>query len=354
MADEALKCVTSLLESVPAWIADLENILKTAPERQNHIVLDNQPTETHQEIKRKTSKPSSLTSRRSKDEKAQSAEAKQQDEATLLRPQLPHMTQSDALRLAQLKRKTSSVLSGRQSGSQKYRSRSTVVVYYDGDVQKRFETLVRAIGTSRNSLRKGKMSAKVDAMSRTGSSGSEGSSSSQDAVAEIRKLHYKPAKLRGSALMGKYNGTEAFDKVDSVLGNAQTMCERAAHQVLRDGDCALEIKNAKEHFIDVQKLVEGELPALKKRAEKAAERQRRDDERRKAEAEDDEQNLPEDNPSDEKLLAADNPFMSPTLLEVDIEADDSDGGDDDGGSQFAMSVMKSGRYQMRSSTLAAH
>lgn len=46
MADEALKCFESLLETVPGWIADLEGILKTAAERQEEILFASQVSHT--------------------------------------------------------------------------------------------------------------------------------------------------------------------------------------------------------------------------------------------------------------------------------------------------------------------
>ena len=54
------------------------------------------------------------------------------------------------------KRKSLSVSSGRQSSSSRHR-KTMVVVSYDGDTQKSFELLVRAIGTGRNMLRKAKI-----------------------------------------------------------------------------------------------------------------------------------------------------------------------------------------------------
>lgn len=353
MADEALKSFTTLLESVPGWIADLEAILSTATDRQNEILFEEQPVDSLPALARKSSKASSVHSRRSQDEKHEVQNATPDSpEPTLLRPQLPHMTASDALRLAQRKRKTVSVCSGNQSGPSKYRSRSMIVIFYDGDVQKRFETLVRAISTCRNAIRRGKMGAKVDHLSRTGSSSSEGSTSGgEDMIVNLGKLGYRstrPGRTHVGAF-GKDDGTETFDKVDTLLDEGQSQCERAAHQVLRDGDCVLELTSAKEHLAEVLVLAEAELPALRKKSEKAADRRRRSDERRRVEEEARAKDVQLDALETQQVIASFNP--NDGLLEVDdLEADESEEDEPD----FAVKTLQLGKYQMRSSRLLAH
>ncbi|KFX95580.1 hypothetical protein O988_05735 [Pseudogymnoascus sp. VKM F-3808] len=61
------------------------------------------------------------------------------------------------------KRKTESLASA-ESGKPKHRTRSMIIVYYDSAVQKDFETLVKHISASRNSMRKGKMAARMASM----------------------------------------------------------------------------------------------------------------------------------------------------------------------------------------------
>ena len=357
MADEAFNCFTSLLESIPTWIADLEDIVKSTIERQKDILRENQPADSPQDQSPKPTKSPSVRTRRSQRSKDVDAEAPQSPKSeepatTLLQNQLPHMTQSDALRLAQRKRKTVSACTDRQSGPLKYRSKNMVVVYYDGDIQKRFEAIVRAIGSTRNSLRRGKMSAKVDAISRSDTFGSK-ENSGTNGTASLPTMPYRSARMRQNPGLSKADGTETFDKIDGFLEKAQTLCERAAHQVLRDGDCGVEIKNAREHFVDAQKLSESELPTWEKRAEEAAERQRLSDERRRDEEEEDEKNRQLGFSSNEKLIVEDS-FSSPAILEVDLEPDDSDGGDDTDGRDFTVNVMQLGRPYMRASGLTAH
>ncbi|KAL2076036.1 hypothetical protein VTL71DRAFT_979 [Oculimacula yallundae] len=63
------------------------------------------------------------------------------------------------------KRKTDSLASG-ESIAPKYRTRSMIIVWYDSAVQTAFEELVTFVSGSRNSMRKGKMAAKMAEMKR--------------------------------------------------------------------------------------------------------------------------------------------------------------------------------------------
>nr|POE71868.1 hypothetical protein CFP56_11744 [Quercus suber] len=352
MADEALNCFTSLLELVPGWIADLEHILDTAKGRQHDILTAEQPVPSSMPHSSRTS--SLLRARRSV-KNTEEVVVPSTSDVSLVRPQIPHMTNSDVLRLRQRKRKTLSVCSAGQSGPPKYRSKALVVVYYDGDVQKRFANLVRAVGACRNIIRKGKMGAKVDALSQTGSSSSEGdgSSGAEDGEMRFSGLNYKSTRNTGRMPLAKPNDTEAFDKVDGFLEMGQLLCEKAAHQTLRDGDCSVELHNARIHFEDATKLAQAELPMLRKKAEKAEARRRR---------------------SEERVVTTRTQIMKPALeaisapgvvtllamppnakLEVDLEADDDSGTDDDH-DEVLLPVLPAsvGRYRMQTSRLYAH
>jgi len=63
------------------------------------------------------------------------------------------------------KRKTESLASA-ESVAPKYRTRSMIIVYYDSAVQTAFEDLVKFVSGSRNTMRKGKMAAKMAEMRR--------------------------------------------------------------------------------------------------------------------------------------------------------------------------------------------
>lgn len=281
MADQVLLCFQTLLDIVPTWMTDLDKILDTATKQQNELLCARQPADDTPPLRLPSRQPSLTAVNAPRDD--QDGHASPDPSApALLRPQLRHLTDSDALRLSQRKRKTVSVCSAGDSGPSKYRSRNMVVVHYDGDVQKGFESLVRTIGTCRNSIRKGKLTAKIDNLGRSGSSSSQSSSiSGEETVKGLGTFNYRTTTIRRAVcnpLTAKSDGTKAFDNVDRFLEKAQSFCERAAHQMLRDGDCGPEINNAKAQFQDAMHTVQAELPSLHKKAAKAAQRRRLSDE----------------------------------------------------------------------------
>lgn len=163
------------------------------------------------------------------------------------------------------KRKDPSLLSGQQSGPSKLRSRAMVVVTYDGKIQASFEQLVRAIGTGRNMLRKGKMTAKLDAMAAMAGSSSDDDDDECHAV--MSKIGYRHRALPSMRARGVMRMTvttsntpvERFDSADKALEEAQALCERAAHRSLREGDCRKELGGVRRFFNEVAELARTEV-----------------------------------------------------------------------------------------------
>ena len=90
--------------------------------------------------------------------------------------------------------------------------------------------------------------------------------SADDPVMLNPKLLVKKARLGGST-----NSTLAFEDADKELEAAQNLCEAAAHQFLRDGDCSEEIGGTKqkfEHCLDISR-----KEAEKLRVEESTEKQ---------------------------------------------------------------------------------
>jgi hypothetical protein len=361
MPQDALNSFRSLLDQVPGWITLLEDILDNATKRQNDLLFVNQPADSDRTLVRKASGSSSPKSKRSRKEEQVEASAANdtlQPQTptpipTLLRPQLPHMTESDALRLSQRKRKTSSACSGGMSGPSKYRSRALVVVYYDGDVQERLTRIVQEFSSCRNGIRKSKMNAKVDMLSRSGSSSSgSDSSAGEETLKGIGSFAYRTTRLRPQdpGAMGKLDGSEALDKVDGLLEKSQNLCEHAAHQVLRDGDCASELSQVKKLLEEAKTSAELELPGLERLAAEAEERQRRVEARQRLERS---RQPPQPADSEKIELLSRQPSNDP--LEVDeIEVDDED---DDSDAEFEMAALKMSpnmiKYSMRSTRVTA-
>ncbi len=185
-------------------------------------------------------------------------------------------------REARRKRKPGSVISG-ASGPQKYRTRSMIIVYYDSFVQEAFESLVRNIGSARNNLRKGKMQASMKArMSSLGDDEISLSISGFGNTLRPKMMHTKvrvPTGAEGKAAQA----TAVFDTVEKELEAAQSLCEVAAHQFLRDGDCGLEIEGTRQRFKICLEIAKKEVDRLEeeaileKKKEEAEERAQNED-----------------------------------------------------------------------------
>jgi hypothetical protein len=214
------------------------------------------------------------------------------------------------------KRKTESWASG-DSHLPKYRTRSMIIVYYDSAVQNAFEELVKLISGSRNAMRKGKMAARMADMKKmaemeTATDEDERSSTGQETPNgrpdrdnspknnldgdtndnELPKLEFvstrrmgpsrdspAAAALRGATksslagpgrrmmlpgsrgtagLGGLDSFSSIFDELDTGLEWCQSMCEHAAHQFLRDGNCDSEIAGIKRRLLEVKEIAEKE------------------------------------------------------------------------------------------------
>ncbi|KAL6710286.1 hypothetical protein ACN47E_009232 [Coniothyrium glycines] len=171
------------------------------------------------------------------------------------------------------KRKTTSIHSGRASGPSRYRSRTMVIVNYDGDMQKSFEDLVRAIGTGRNMLRKAKMEAKMHELEALHESsdddGEHDTETDQDLTTSRPSVRPRMSSMRAMAAMRRgapitlrttSNTTiDVLDCTDKMLERAQELCEKAAHLTLRDGDCRKELVEARKNFETVLETARNEV-----------------------------------------------------------------------------------------------
>lgn len=171
--------------------------------------------------------------------------------------------------LGSRKRKSPSITSGRASGPSRYRPKTMVVVSYDGDIQKSFENLVRGLATGRNMLRKAKMEAKMAELAAIAGSSEDEDEDEEENI--MSKISYRPritsirarAAARGGA---SYNlgsspapPTVLFETTDKTLEQAQELCEKSAHLILRDGDCRSELKLVRMHLENILSIARTEV-----------------------------------------------------------------------------------------------
>lgn len=143
-----------------------------------------------------------------------------------------------------------------------------IVVYYDSAIQDAFEALVRSIAGARNNLRKGKTTASFKA--RMASMGMGG----DDPFAGPSEFAMLNPKMRGS--LGLRDSPDSkmkeFEDADKDLETAQNLCEVAAHQFLRDGDCRLEIEGTRKRLEAALELAGKEVERLREEEEKEKEK----------------------------------------------------------------------------------
>lgn len=69
---------------------------------------------------------------------------------------------------------------------------------------------------------------------------------------------------KGSSLIGGQQLPDVYDELDRGLEYVQSMCEHAAHQFLRDGDCNEEIGNVKRRLAETKEQADREMERIKK------------------------------------------------------------------------------------------
>lgn len=135
-------------------------------------------------------------------------------------------------------------------------TRHNLIIHYDGHTQKVLEDMVRNIVTARNNIRRGRMAQLPPAM------GLRSGRGPPDALLST----IRSARNRGPP--GPQKET-AFDLADKQLEVAHGLCESAAYQFLRSGDCNSELNNVEEKFKMLLKMSDAEVRRLKEERERA-------------------------------------------------------------------------------------
>ena len=281
---EALASVKEVGEAIPTWLLSLDDLLGKISSRQtelaqlsdfNNVVRPMRPQGSTESLRHADGNIMKIDSPAMEEPSSPSGMSKQAD----LKPPYVSgavvpgnegfgMSGEQRQQLAQQmrrKRKTGSMLSG-ASGTPKYRTRSMIIVYYDSAVQEAFEGLVRNISSSRNNIRKGKMAARMNALTASVNSKVDKPFAGMNSPG-IPKLSYaRSSRTRPG------DPKTVYDTIDAGLEYSQNTCETAAHQFLRDGDCSLEIFNIRERLNEVKKLAIEEASKLEAAAAEAAEK----------------------------------------------------------------------------------
>jgi len=309
---EAIVCFEYISDNVPSWISTLEALESTV--REKHSAISRIPVPA-----RKLKKTGSNESIRPR---CSSGEGKHL-ESMASAPQDADMVDApttEDLITNRRKRKTTSIVST-DSLPTKFRSRNMIIVYYDSEIQKSFEQIVRNIGTARNNIRKARMANRMEAVSNGKHiSGMAGVRSGYGPLMMMRSS--RTSGTDSDRMTGGNDGPDdSFGMADASLEKAQSLCERGAHQFLREGDCEAEIAGAKESFEEAKRLSDKELIRL--RAEQEL----------KNEQEDQQQ---DEEPENEETFDA-----NPTSNILEADSDDSDNNAED-------ILLNMSRFGMRS------
>ncbi|KAK0619921.1 hypothetical protein B0T14DRAFT_219892 [Immersiella caudata] len=220
------------------------------------------------------------------------------------------------------RQRSDSVISA-EGATPKFRTRSMIIVYYDSYVQLFFEDLVKFVSASRNMMRKAKMAAKVAQIKRlaemevpdesdedeaepstpTPSDGAIApleagptvmkSGEAEESLPSLRFMSARrmqsPGLLMAQAALGRSMYSRAgmaargaygrgamgppgldplekdiYDDLDKGLEFVQSMCEHAAHQFLRDGDCVEEVGKIASRMAETKGLADKELERVQR------------------------------------------------------------------------------------------
>jgi hypothetical protein len=151
-------------------------------------------------------------------------------------------------------------------------TRHNVIIEYDGHTQKVLEEVVRDIGIARNNIRRGKMSLmprpayRAGLLNNTVNIGTNnqpgGAPSALSGLACVRSTRTGGGVVGVSGSTTGIRKESPFDYADKQLELAHGLCETAAYQVLRSGDCGTELDGVEEKFKMLQELVDNEVKRL--------------------------------------------------------------------------------------------
>ncbi|KAJ5713475.1 uncharacterized protein N7483_010656 [Penicillium malachiteum] len=156
-------------------------------------------------------------------------------------------------------------------------TRHNVIIEYDGHTQKVLEEVVREIGIARNNIRRGKMSLmprggglRANLLNRTaglntqigGVGGVGGEPSPLSSLSCVRSTRTASGVVGVTGTSTGVRKESPFDFADKQLELAHSLCETAAYQVLRSGDCATELDGVEENFKMLLEMTNSEVTRL--------------------------------------------------------------------------------------------
>lgn len=274
-----------ILDNLPTWRTQLTDLSSHAIKKHDEYVAEY--SRLLHKVRAKRAKSASLASLHTTDQEEQ-PHASDQVQEPCKSPQPSELVEISPLEAgnrfiyaqAHKKRKPGTSLRSNASGPRNFRSKQMVVVYYDSHIQSELDKLVKGFGAARNNLRKGK-NAYNAARGFTLPALSRRSEAAENLVYNpMAKPGPRPSKTQSDSavvtLSNPSSGEAAFQRADKELEVIQSLCENAAHQVIRDGDCNIELSDATSKLDSLLSLTQSTLDILR------AEKKKKDEEEAQA------------------------------------------------------------------------
>ncbi|MCJ1402515.1 hypothetical protein MMC11_005735 [Xylographa trunciseda] len=261
---DALQSFAFLTQNLPIWISKLHELSRQVSERHAEFTKLSQTSSFGSIRRKKNGSTESLRPRDTTEHESSpfaNPELSPTSTPMQINPESKHLFQQYREEKLRRKHKSGSVVSA-ASGQQRFRSRMSIIVYYDSAIQEGFEMLVRNVSGARNNLRKGKTAASFKA--RMASLGMEESPFGSEGTIDLRnpRIPRMPRSRNGPYTTEGYVD-DSFALIDKDLETAQSLCEVGAHQFLRDGNCADEIMGTKERLENCLRLAEQQVAVLR-------------------------------------------------------------------------------------------
>ncbi|RSL76459.1 hypothetical protein CEP52_017786, partial [Fusarium oligoseptatum] len=184
-----------------------------------------------------------------------------------IRQQREIIKASRARARAQVKKKPKSPsMMSNEDAPQAYRTRSSITVFYDSDVQGFFDELVRFVSSSRNLMRKAKMAARVAQIKKLAEQdASEDGSNGEDELPSLQHMRGGRFGPMSISRNGPNSGPpDVYDNLDKGLEFVQSKCEHGAHQFLRDGDCNDEVSKVQKRLAEILEMADKEMERVQR------------------------------------------------------------------------------------------
>jgi len=268
---DSLQCFTHLKDNVPSWITKLSDLAAHTTAKHAEFTAEYSKL-TNMDNKPRRRKNSSTQSIRP-DDMRPPIEGNAEDGSNM-DPDDCHIDPVALLKLsksfpqdAARKRKTDGGTSrSANDGDRIVRPRHPLIVHYDSETQNILEQLVREIGGARNNIRKGRMAQMMETKFglKMRSADSRGDDKSRQILTASMAGPRSSSKGENDVLPAR--DSPPFDLADKQLELAQSFCESAAHQFLRNGDCSMELEKTKQRFSSILDIARGEVERLEAEA----------------------------------------------------------------------------------------